>query len=135
MRRHEQARAGSQRSPHILGRQCAIAPARDDCHLDAAHLEVTQRTHHRVVLDAGRHHVIARTQQTVQRDVQRMRRVVREHDAARVAGVEQLREELACLFDDARCRDGQAMAGAAGIAAGVGKALGDCGGHLRRLRP
>ena len=135
MRRHEQPRRGTHRAIDGTRIERALGSTGHDCQFNAERLKMTQRSHHRVVFDAGRHHVIAGPEQAVQRDIERVGGVVREDEATRIAHVEQPGERLACIFDNTAGRQRHPMTGPAGIASRLRHVLADRSRHGRRLRP
>ena len=82
-------------------------------------LEVAQRAHHRVVLERRRDDAAAVGGEPVDREVERLGRVLGEDQLVGRLGAEQVGEPLAGEADGARRRDRAAVAGAAGVAARV----------------
>ena len=66
--------------------------ARDKIDRRTARLHIVQRAQHGIMLEIGRNDVIARRNQSVDRDIQRLSRVCRENDMVRARTAEQLRQ-------------------------------------------
>lgn len=71
----------------------------------------------------------------MEREIQGVRRVVRQHNSAWIMDVEQFGERLAGLLHDARRGNRHPVAGAAGIAAGLAEILRQGLPHAGRFRP
>ena len=101
----------------------------------AGALEVAQRTHHRVVLERGGHDPRSVDGEAVDREVERLGRVLREDQLVGRLGAEQVGEALAREAHDARGGDRAVVPGAAHVAAGVLEEVDDRLEHAGRLRP
>ena len=117
---------------HILVPDIALFVRRNEIHRRAARLQVVQRPQHGIVLEIGRNDMVARRNQPVECDIERLGRVRGEHDMVRPRTAEQLRQPCAGVEHHARGRQRHAMRAARGISGGEYRVF-DRLGHFGRL--
>jgi hypothetical protein len=87
----DETRIGTQRAAHIVRIDCPIGPDRHARGGDTEHFECPQRSPHRIVLERGRHHVVTRAQQPLEREIERIGTAGREDDTPRISHTEERR--------------------------------------------
>ena len=117
---------------HVLVSDVSAAIRADKIDRRTARLHIVQRAQYGIMLEIGRNDVIARRNQSVDRDIQRLSRVCRENDMVGARTAEQLRQSAPRLEYHARRRQRRAVRAPRGIPGGQYRVFHRLG-NLRRL--
>ena len=133
VRHDDEAGIWLQKARHGLKDQRAVRAAGHAGERDALCLELPERAHDGVVLHRRDEHMVARTEEALEQNIEALGDIFGEADAFAVRCAEEGGEAFARGEDEILCRVGRAIAAAGDVDAAVGQIAGDGLHHGGRL--